>query len=163
MRTKVKVGALMAAATTLAFAVPAAAHPGNPNHPDKSNHPSSANHASRSHRCKAHSVAYIESGTVDSATPSTLAANPDGTWSGTLVLDVTRTNHRAKTDKGATVTYTFANAKLRVVFDGGTSGFAAGERVQLVGKLATVAKKCTAASPAPAPVFRLVVVHPAAS
>jgi hypothetical protein len=158
MNTNVKLGALVAAASTLAIAVPAAAaHPGN------SDHGARGDHSSHSHKCQTHNVAYVESGTVDSATPSTLAANPDGTWSGTLVVDVARTNHRAKADKNSTVTYTFANAKLRVVFDGGATGFAAGERVQLIGKLAAVAKKCTTATPAPAPAFRMVVVHPAAT
>ena len=77
------------------------------------------------------------------------------------MVDVTSTNHRAKADKGTTVTYTFTDAKLKVRFDGGTTGFVAGERVKLIGKLAVVAKKCPALSPASTPVFRMVVVHPA--
>jgi hypothetical protein len=157
MRFNLKAGALAAAAGALAIAVPAAAHPG------KSNHPSGGNNPSQSHKCKPHKVAYIESGTVDSTTASTLAANPDGTWSGTLVVDVTRTNHWARADKGTTVTYTFTNASLKVRFDGGTTGFTASERVKLIGKLAVVANKCTALSPAASPVFRMIVVHPAAS
>jgi len=79
------------------------------------------------------------------------------------VVDVKTANHMAKADKGQTVTYTFTDAKLRVRFDGGTSAFTAGERVMLIGKEAAVAKKCTALTPAPAPVFRMIVVHPALS
>jgi hypothetical protein len=149
MRINVKVGTLVAAASAFAIAVPAAAHPGN--------------HPSQSKKCSAHNAAYIESGTVDATTASTLAANPDGTWSGTLVVDVTRTNHLAKADKGTTVTYTFTNAKLTVRFDGGATGFTAGERVKLIGKLQVVGKKCTPLSPAATPVFRMLVVHPASS
>ncbi|HET7047370.1 MAG TPA: hypothetical protein VFI54_03795 [Solirubrobacteraceae bacterium] len=163
MRINVKVGTLCAAASALAIAVPAAAHPGTSEHPHNSGHSSGANHPSQSHKCTAHSVAYLESGTVDSATGSTLAVNPDGTWSGTLVVDVTRANHWAKANRGTTVTYPFSNAKLTVRFDGGTNGFAAGERVKLIGKLGAVSKKCATLTPAPSPTFRAVVVHPATS
>jgi hypothetical protein len=161
LRTKVKVGALVGAASALAIAVPAAAHPGKSSHPDKSDHPS-ASHPSQSHQCKPHNLAYTESGTVDKASGSTLAANPDGTWSGTLVVDVAKSNHSARANKGTTVTYTFTNAKLRVRFDRGASGFAAGDHVKLIGKLASVSRKCTALTPAPAPVFRMIVVHASA-
>lgn len=161
MKLNVKVGTLAAVTGALAIAVPAGAHPGNSNHPSSANNP--GNNHSQSHKCKPHNVAYIESGTVDATTPSTLAQNSDGTWSGTLVVDVVNTNHWAKADKGKTVTYTLSNAKLKVRFDGGTTGFTAGERVQLIGKLAAVAKKCAALDPAASPVFRMVVVHPAKS
>jgi hypothetical protein len=147
-----KLVTLVAAASTLAVAVPAAAHPGPSDHP--------GSRPAQSHKCSAHKVAYVESGTVGAAA-STLAENPDGTWSGTLVVDVTKANHWARADKRTTVTYTFTNATLRVRFDGVATGFLTGERVKLIGKLAAVGKKCTALSPAPAPVFRMVVVHPA--
>jgi hypothetical protein len=163
LRLNVKVGTLTAAATALAIAVPAAAHPGTSGHPHSSSHASGAHHRSQPHRCTPHNVAYLVSGTIDSATGSTLAAIPDGTWSGTLVVDVSRSSHWAKADKGTTVTYPFTNAKLTVRFDGGTNGFAGGERVKLIGKLAVVPKKCTTVTPAPSPTFRTVVVHPAVS
>lgn len=162
MKINVKVGALSAAATALAIAVPAAAHPGTKGTPHQRNHPS-ANHPSQSHRCTPHNVAYLVSGTVDGTTGSTLAVNPDGTWSGTLAVDVSRANHWAKADKGTTVTYPFTDAKLTVRFDGGTSDFAAGERVKLIGKLAVVSKNCTTVTPASSAAFRTVVVHPAVS
>ena len=163
MRTNVKVGTICAAATALAIAVPAAAHPGSSSNPHRGNHPSGAHHPSRSHQCTPHNVAYLEAGTVDSGTGSTLAVNPDGTWSGTLVLDVTRANRWARADKGTTVTYPFTNAKLTVRFDGATGGFAAGEHVKLIGRLAAVSKKCTTLTPAPSPAFHTIVVHPATS
>ena len=107
-----------------------------------------------------HNVAYVEAGTVDAATASTLTQHSDGTWSGTLVVDVTRANHRAQQDVGTTVTYTFTNADLRVRFRGGTTGFASGDRVRLLGTLQVVGRRCTALSPAPTPVFRVVSVRP---
>jgi hypothetical protein len=153
MNVNLRTGALAAAAGALAVAVPAAAHPGPSSHPS---------HPVKSHRCAPHNVAYVESGTVDAATASTLAKNADGTWTGSLVVDVLRANHHAKQDKKTTVTYTFTNATLRVRLAGGTTGFAAGDRVQLLGKLAVVAKRCPALSPTATPVFRMVVVHPPA-
>jgi hypothetical protein len=169
MKTNIKAGALITAAGALAIAVPAAAHPGpsshpgSGNHPSGTSHPSSSRHPSRSHWCQAHNRAYVEAGTVDATTASTLAENGDGTWSGTLVVDVTMANHAARADTQQTVTYTFTNAKLKVRFDNGASGFASGERVKLIGKQAAVAKKCIALSPAPAPMFRMLVVEPAAA
>ena len=56
---------------------------------------------------------------------------------------------------------TLSDVKLRVRFDGGATGFTAGERVALIGKLAAVAKKCTASGSPASPVFRTIVVHPA--
>jgi hypothetical protein len=156
MRINVKIGTLVAIGA-VAVAVPAAAKPGNAQHPRGANHPS------RSHKCKPRNTAYVESGTVDTAAASTLAANSDGTWSGTLVVDVSKANHAAKRDKATTVTYTFSNAKLKVRFDGGASGFGASERIKLIGKLAAVGKRCAPLDPVPTPVFRMVVVHPATS
>jgi hypothetical protein len=154
VKINIKAGAFVTAASALAIAVPAMAHPGPSEHP-------SGSHSSGSHKCTPHKAAYIESGIVDGTTASTLAQNPDGTWTGTLVVDVTRTNHRAKADKGTTVTYTFTNQKLRVRFDGGTSGFVSPERVRLIGKLEVVGKKCPSITASPT--FRMVVVHPAAT
>lgn len=172
MRLNFKAGALVAAAGVIAIAAPAAAHPGPGNHRGHGNHPGQGNdpghggrtrHSSDWQRCMPRNVGYVESGTIDASTPSTLAQNSDGTWSGTLVVDVTRPNHWAKADSGTTVTETFTDAKLRVRFDGTTSGFTAGERVRLIGKLAVVAKRCTATGSQASPVFRMIVVHPAQS
>lgn len=161
MKLNIKAGTVIAAVGALVMAVPAAAHPGPSDHSNGGSHANGASHPSKSHKCMPHNVAYVEGGTIDAATPSTLTANADGTWSGTLVVDVTTANHAARADRHQTVTYTFTDAKLRVRFDGGTTAFTAGERVKLIGKEATVAKKCTALSPAATPVFRRLVVHPA--
>jgi len=119
-------------------------------------------HPAQSHKCMAHNVAFVESGTVDATTASTLAAGTDGTWSGTVVVDVTKANHWAAGDKGKTVTQTFTSAKLRVRMPTGTTALTAGERVKLIGKIAAVAKKCAAPATPATPVFSKVIVHPAA-
>ncbi len=172
---KSRVGSMAALALTgvLALGVPAVAQAGQPSNPGGSHR---ADHGrgygkanaggsskGQAHRCMPHNRAYVESGTVDATTASTLAENTDGSWSGTLVVDVKNANHMAKADKGQTVTYTFTDAKLAVHFDGGTTGFSAGERVTLIGKEAFLPRRCTASGSAPEPVFRMVVVHPAIS
>jgi hypothetical protein len=164
---KFKIGTLVASAAAIGVAFPAAAHPQNSNphaaaHGGNQTHAGAKGHRASSHKCQAHNVAYVESGTIDPATASTLAANSDGTWSGTLVIDVTKGNHHAKADIGKTVTYTLSNAKLRVRLDDGATGFSAGERVKVIAKIAAVAGKCTVAGPAATPVLKTVVVHPAA-
>lgn len=162
-----KIGTLVAAAGAIGIAVPAGAHPQNSHRPAAANRASQTNggghgNSASSRKCQPHNVAYVESGTIDQATASTLASNPDGTWSGTLVIDVTKANHHAKADTGKTITYTVTSAKLRVRFDGDATGFSAGERVKVIAKIAAVAGKCTAAGPAASPVLNTVVVHPAA-
>ena len=159
MRLNVKVGTLVAAAGALAIAVPAAAHPGPNTHANT--HSTASTHSSKSHKCAPHNVAYIVSGTVDATTPSTLAANSDGTWSGAAVIDVTQTNHWAHAVKGTTQTYTFTNSKLSVQMANGATSFAAGDPVKMIGKIAVVSKKCTQPTTAAQPVFRQAVVSPA--
>lgn len=134
-----------------------------PTTPTTATTPTHPAHPAQSHKCMTHNVGYVESGTVAATPASTLAKNPDGTWSGTVVATITKANHHAAADKGKTVTYTFTNATLRVSMPAGTTSLTAGERVKLIGKLAVVAKKCTPPATAAAPVFSKVIVHPAAS
>lgn len=152
MRIHTKVGAI-AAAGALVVAVPAMAHPGPP-----ANH---ANHPSQSHKCTAHNVAYIVSGTVDSTQGTlTLTKNSNGTYSttGSLVVDVTRTNHWAKGEKTGTQPSTFAlTSTTQIRLDNGLTSIAAGDRVKLIGKQGVFAKKCNIT--ALSPTFRMVVVH----
>ena len=151
-----KLTTAVAVAGALAVAVPAIAQA------DKGGNQGNKTHPAQSHKCKAHNSAYIESGTISATTTSTLASS-NGTWSGTLVVDVTRTNHAARADKGQTVTYSFpTNGNVRVRFGHGVTALTAGERVKLIGKLATVAKKCPALNPAATPMFNRVIVLTAA-
>jgi hypothetical protein len=143
---------IVAAAGALAVVVPAVAQA------DKGGKPNGGTNPTQSHKCKPHNIGYVESGTIDATTASTLASS-NGTWSGTLVVDVKKTNHAARGDKGKVTTYTFTNSNVRVRMDNGVTGLSAGDRVQLIGKIATVAKTCPALNPAATPVIGKVVVH----
>ena len=154
MKLNIKAGLAVAAAGAL-VAVPATALAGPPS--NHGNGKGSNGASPSSHKCVAHNIAYVEGGIVDA---KTTAAYANGAWSGTLYVDVTRANHAAKGDKGTTVAVDPTTVKA-IRFDGGATAFTAGERVQLIGKIQAVAKKCAALDPAPTPVFRMVVVHPA--
>jgi hypothetical protein len=158
MRNKFKAVPLLAALGALAIAMPAAAHPGNTNHPRSTNHPSGTQ------SCKTHNVAFIVGGTVTDV--SGLTVNSD-TPAGGLVITVTHANKWAKKDgasTGARETYTVTGAKVK--FAPGSSSFANGDRVQLIGKFPMVrshGKNACTAPTSSAPTFRVVVDHPAAS
>jgi len=117
---------MLVAAGALAIAVPASAKPDHPSHPAKS------------HKCTAHKVGYVASGTLVSWT-----ANQTGKdeYTGTITVHVTKANHHAAAGKGSDVTYTLTNAK--VSFGHGANPPRAGDRVHVIGKITEVAKKCT--------------------
>jgi hypothetical protein len=124
-------------AGALAIAVPAAAKPPHaipPTHPSHPSHPATPD----SHKCAAHKEAYIASGKFVSWS----ATSTDGRhFTGMITVDVTNTNHHAKTQKGTTVTYMLSSTK--VTFGKGANPPAAGDRVVLIGKITAVPKKCT--------------------
>lgn len=164
MTLNLKAGVLVAAASALAIAVPAAAHPNSSNHPKGNGQGNSSSHSSGSHKCQAHKVAYIVHGTIDSS--QTAITVTDGTVaSGTLVVDVTRTNHWAKADKTATQPVSYQlGPNTKVKFDAGTTDFSSGERVNLIAKASVITNKhCTGAGTVGTPTVRMVIVHPAAS
>jgi hypothetical protein len=128
--------------------------------PNKPNHPG---HPGKSHKCTPHKVAYVASGTLESWT---LTKNVDGTYSGTVTVKVTHTNHHAAGDKGTTKTYTVAN--VHVTFgladtnaDGsvGLDDLKAGDRVKLIGKITTLAKKCDQSKFTAETTIRKIVFH----
>ena len=98
-------------------------------------------------------------GTVDASSPTTpLTKTGHHKYSDTLVVDVTKTNHQAKGDKGKTVTYTLTAA--RVVFSHGTSNPpVAGDRVQVIGRITTLNPRCDQTGFTPTVTVRQVVVH----
>jgi len=123
---------------------PPSATPENKDNPGAS-HRHKGSHG-KSHKCNAHKVAYVASGTLVS---QTLTKNEDGTYSGDVVVEVEKTNHHASTDKGKTVTYNVSKARLTLgvedVNKDGTVGLddlAKGDRVHLIGKITALAKKC---------------------
>jgi hypothetical protein len=107
-------------------------------------------------------VAFIVSGTVADTTSMTQDTGAT-TWSGTLDVTVAHTNHWAKGTSGS---YTPVS-NVKVKFDGGTSTFSTGEKVQVIGKLGVVRSNgknsCTNPGAASTPTIKMIVVHPAAS
>jgi hypothetical protein len=91
-----------------------------------------------SQKCQAHPVSYRVAGNLESGS---LTANSDGTYDGTLVVDVKRTNRHAKADKGTTVTYTLTSAHLKLHGED-PSALTANSRVKLKGTITKLAKKC---------------------
>lgn len=157
MKLKHRTGAVVVAASVLAIAVPAAAHPGPSTHSGGTNQSSA-----HTHRCAPHKRAYIVSGTITDG--SGMTQNSDGTWSGSTPLTYTVTHHNrwAKDDSGSA---TLTNVKVK--FDDGATDFSAGNQVKLIGKIEYVRAKghntCTNSGPQGDPAFRMLVVSPAAS
>jgi hypothetical protein len=156
-----RICASVAAAGALAIAVPAAAAPGS-NQPTGKGQ--SSNHPSGSHTCAPHRVPYIVHGTVDSS-QSAITVTDGTVVSGTLMVDVTRTNRWAKADRSAVgpVSYTLGpNTKVKL--DGGAAGFDSPDRIKVIGKAPVITNThCTGAGIVGTPTIRMVVVHPAAS
>jgi hypothetical protein len=116
-----------------------------------------------SHKCTPHKVAYVASGTL---VLTTLKKNADGTYSGEVTVNVKHTNHHAAADKGKNTTYKVEN--VRVTFglpdansDGsvGLDDVKAGDRVKLIGKITTLAKKCAKGEFTPTKTIRKIVFH----
>jgi hypothetical protein len=123
-----------------------------------------AHHPEGSHKCKPHSVAYVASGTL--ASLPTLTKNTDGTYSGEVEVEVKHTNHHAKKDNNTTKKYEVKN--VRVTFgladankDGsvGVDDLMKGDRVKLIGRITTLAKKCSQNGFTPTTTIRHLVFH----
>src|SRR5262245_24057439 len=116
-----------------------------------------------SHKCRPHKVGYVASGTL---VLTTLKKNADGTYSGEVTVNVKHANHHAAADKGNNTSYKVEN--VRVTFglpdansDGsvGLDDLKAGDRVKLIGKITTLAKKCPKGGFTPTKTIRKVVFH----
>lgn len=126
----------------------------NPGDKGKGNGKGKGSHPGRSHKCKAHNVAYVASGTLVS---QTLSKNADGTYSGTLEVEVTHTNNHAV--KGKT---SYPVSKVHVTFDNGSVGLAGvttGDRVKAIGKITTLSKKCSQTGFTAVITIRKIVFH----
>jgi hypothetical protein len=121
----------VAAALALAVAAAPAGAKDHPGHgPDKAK--------AQAHECQAHGHAFVVGGTLDSGT---LTANPDGTYTGTLVVTVRRANHHARADRGTSKTYTLDNANVNL-HGQDPAALTAGSRVQLLGRVSRLNKSC---------------------
>jgi hypothetical protein len=170
---------LLAAGAAALMSTPAWAHPGSgpgehgnapgntPNHSDKGKgHGNSGAKHGKSHKCVAHSVGYVASGTLlkDTLTKDEGAE----TYSGTVEVEVTRTNHHAAADKGKKVTYEVSKVHLTLGLsdtnkDGsvGLDDVAMGDRVHVIGKITAIAPKCKVEFTAKTTIRRIVVNAPA--
>jgi hypothetical protein len=132
----------------------------NPGDKGKGNGKGKGSHPGQSHKCTHHNVAYIASGTLAS---QTLSKNPDGTYSGTLEVEVTHTNNHAV--KGKTI---YNVSKVHVTFgladinhDGsvGLDDLQTGDRVKAIGKITTLAKKCSHGTFTATTTIRRIIFH----
>jgi hypothetical protein len=160
---------LAATLAAVAVAVPAQASP--PASPGAQGKSHSTKAGSKSKRCTPRSVAYVAFGEyVSGALTQTQGAATtddasDDRWSGTLVVDVKRTNKHARADKGVATTYTLDDAKLKVATedrnkDGKVdqADAAAGDRVKLTGKITRRNKKCSSEGFTATKTFRRVTI-----
>jgi hypothetical protein len=122
-----------------------------------------ASHPEGSHKCKPHKVGYVASGTL---VIQTLTLNTDGTYSGTVEVEVKHTNHHAKKDNNTTKKYEVV--KVHVTFgladtnkDGsvGLDDLTKGDRVKLIGQITVLAKKCSTAGFTSTTTIRHLVFH----
>jgi hypothetical protein len=138
---------LPAALVAALAAVPAQAHDkpegtGKPTHPAQAQGPKSTSHTtttqSTSHPKKSKPTptrAYVAHGIIQAAA---LTKNADGTYDGTLTVDVKQTNQHGRWSKKTTQTFTLDNAKVH--FGGGETDAKQGDRVTIVGRIAKTKK-----------------------
>jgi hypothetical protein len=152
---------------------PPSSHPNNTENPgskhrsDKGTEHSGGSHKG-SHKCTAHKVGYVVSGVLVS---DKLEKNADGTYSGELTLEVKQANHHARKDLKEEKTRTYKEKELEKVHvtfgladtnnDGsvGLDDVQKGDRVMVIGKITTLAKKCDQKEFKPAVTIRQVVFH----
>jgi hypothetical protein len=145
-------------------------NPGTANRSHKGNHgannqgnPNQPSHPNQSHKCRPHRVAYVASGTFVS---QTLTKNADGSYSGEVMVTVTHTNHHAIGDEGTTKAYKVENVHVTFALtdtnnDGsvGLDDLKAGDRVRLIGKITTLAKRCDQSGFTSTTTIRRIVFH----
>jgi len=141
------------AACLAVAAVPAIAAADKPQDPASQGHrqgQTKANGQGHSKRCKKPTVSkgWVVKGTYTSWTGTQdNASDPKTTYSGTLTMTVTHTNHHAK---GATSPFTFSHAKVK--FDSPTAtGPVTGDNAKLIGKIVVARKGCATQAAAATP------------
>jgi hypothetical protein len=108
----------------------------------------------KSHKCQAHSVGYVFAGTVADAA---VVTKTDDGYAGTLTIEVTRANRWARALKGTRYGVKLDGARVRLG-KGVTTSVPAGARVQVIGKVTSVAKKCADPSKAGVVTLKKVVL-----
>jgi len=130
-------------------------------------HTGQPSHPGHSHRCAPHRVAYVAAGTLLGQTLSKDASAD--TYSGNLEVAVKHTNHHAALDRNTTKTYnvehvrvTFALADINNDGGVGLDDVLANDQVRLIGKIASLSKKCDQTGFTPTLTIRHIVLHPPA-
>jgi len=132
---------ILSALGVLALAVPAQATPQYvPAHP-------------HGHSCTPHSVGYNAWGVLVS---SSLTADENGRYSGTIEVNVKRANHGAATGDQ---TYTLTAAKVKFHHGVDPNAPAAGSRVRVHGKVTKLNKHCPTEGFTPTVTVRRVDIH----
>jgi hypothetical protein len=147
-RLSVRKLALVGALGAFVVAVPAQAD--KPAHPPKPAHP-----APKAPDCTPHNHGFKASGTLVS---SALTKNADGTYDGTITVDVKKANHKAPT---GSQTYTLDDAKVKFHHGVDPLAPAAGSRVKIHGKITRLHKKCPTAGFTPTVTVKKVDINAA--
>jgi hypothetical protein len=134
--------ALLLAVMAFAIVVPAQAknpsHPSHPAHPAHPSHPSQGSKGNgNGQSCTARNEGYNASGTLTSATLTPAAKKHH--YDGTIIVDVTRANHKAPTGPQ---TFTLTDARVRFGKGVNSTAPAAGSRVRLHGKITVLPRGC---------------------
>ena len=93
----------------------------------------------KANKCQPHNAAYAVAGTLVSGTLA--PGTRKHTYTGTLVVHVTKASKHAKSAKGTDQTYTLTNAHLKLHGEN-PAALTMGSRVKLNGSITTLAKKC---------------------
>lgn len=142
-----KIMIIAAAGAALAVA-PALAKPTHPPHPATPDHAAKPHGNGNIHQCKVHNVGYHAKGTLVSQTLTQTAGadtptdKRDDRYSGDVVVNVTRANHKAATGEQ---TFTLTSARVHYYdanHDGTADTPAAGDTVRIHGKITKLNKKC---------------------
>jgi hypothetical protein len=136
--------ALLGAVGALAIVAPAQAdkpvHPNKPVHPDKpvqAVKPVQPVKPAKAKSCTPNNRGLNTSGTLVAAA---LTKNADGSYSGTITVDVIKANHKAPT---GSQTYTLDRAKVKYHQGVDPLAPAPGSRVKVHGKITALPKKCS--------------------
>jgi hypothetical protein len=118
---------------------------------------------SKSHRCLPHAVAYVASGTLVS---ETITEGANHTFSGEVTIEVTHGNRHATSDKGTKKVYKLEGARLTLAVPDldkdnvvGIDDLAPGDHAQVIGRITTLAKKCTVSGFTPQLTVEKIVFH----
>ena len=137
--------ALLATAGVIALVGPALAKPQKPVNP-----------ATKSpHGCAALNKGYNARGTLVQAS---LTSESDGTFSGSLEVDVTKANHHAQTGDQ---TFTLSHARVKFHHGVDPTAPAPGSRVKLHGKITQLPKPCSTNGFTPTITIKKVDIHQA--